>query len=184
MKKIFALLLLITYSSYSYTQKTEKEKLPYKGTYFMLGTGLGISYGGLFGIMAQGRVGNTVGIGVHAGYGYIYDDLNGKAVGVKFFPYKNLYLDVTYGVSGQTTSYRAGRKYTETRYAWTFTAGAEFIWGQKIGHGFSVDIGSAKDMEKDGTYLILPTLNIGLKIANLKPSIFRKNKPPVYIKCI
>lgn len=140
MKKLLILLSLVITSQASFTQETKATK-PYKGTYFMLATGIGSSYGGLIGLRAQGRYGKTQGIGAHLGYGYFSEGVTGTSVGVKFFPYKNIYLDIMYGFAGTYTESTSYITVKQELYAWYYSIGGDFVWGKGIGHGLNIGIG-------------------------------------------
>jgi hypothetical protein len=116
----------------------------YKGNYFMIGTGFGNSYG-VIGFRAQARFGGKVGFGIHGGLGLVPDE-GGTALsaGVKFFPYKGLYIDTQLGFWRYHESYYySGMNYDETDWEIcpTFMVGVDQVWGQKVGIGFNAGMG-------------------------------------------
>ncbi|MBS4013845.1 MAG: hypothetical protein KGZ97_08805 [Bacteroidetes bacterium] len=126
----------------------QKEKAKFKANYFMIGVGAGNGYGG-FGLRLQFRVGGVVGFGLHGGIGYtpgiftrydvwettIYNDpippenYIRPTVGVKFFPFKNLYLNYQMGFHG------------DGRLTGSALIGVDANWGVKIGSGFNIALG-------------------------------------------
>ena len=131
--------------------KPEKEKPTsgYKGKYLMLGLGYGNSYGGA-GLMAQLRIGGNVGVGFHAGAGYFPQAPVLAAGGIKFYPFRGIYIDAQFGLTGWETYYE---------YTWSSTSGAsesfdgqllfgpsalmgvEWAWGRHVGFGFNAALG-------------------------------------------
>jgi hypothetical protein len=125
-----------------------KEKAKYKANYFMLGIGGGNSYGGI-GIRFQFRLGGLAGFGLHGGIGYMpgvfirYDawdtDMYGNPIipenyirttaGLKFYPYKNLYINYQMGYHGNGRITGSG------------LIGVDANWGVKIGSGFNIALG-------------------------------------------
>ncbi|MGZ2369690.1 hypothetical protein ACXR6G_07870 [Ancylomarina sp. YFZ004] len=129
---------------------SEKPKSNYKGKYFMLGMGYGNSYGGL-GIRTQWRFGGDQGFGFHAGVGYLPDYDIMASVGLKFFPYKNFYINSQFGIFGYEESYEFsynsygyyndyGYEY-EALYGPSLMVGGDWTWGDKVGYGFNAAIG-------------------------------------------
>jgi hypothetical protein len=130
-------------------QEAPPPKKGYKGNYFMLGVGYGNSYGGA-GICAQMRLGGNVGFGLHAGVGYFPDAPVLAAGGVKFFPFRGIYINAQFGLTGHEywyeysyssyygSSYDSGE---QLLYGPSFLAGVDWTWGRKIGYGFNAALG-------------------------------------------
>ncbi|MDR1120254.1 MAG: CsgG/HfaB family protein [Dysgonamonadaceae bacterium] len=80
-----------------------------KNNYFSLGLGNGVTYGKMLGFGIAGRHGGIVGVGYEAGIGG-GPDLGGSsddtkyyfhyAAGLRFYPYKFIYLSACYGIIG------------------------------------------------------------------------------------
>lgn len=140
----------------------------YKGTYFVVGAGYGNSYGGA-GFRAQFRVGRKVGFGLHAGLGLSPFSAGGigGSLGVKFFPYKGLYLNTQIGLIGtkkeKIYNYNSNDGYTikDDLPGVAIMVGIDQIWGDKVGIGFNVAIGPAISL-KDET--VLPVFDLGFLI--------------------
>jgi hypothetical protein len=115
----------------------------YKGNYFMLGNGLGNSYGGI-GLRVQGRFGGKTGFGFHGGVGYRPDgDKIFVSGGIKFFPYKGIYLNTQFGYTGYekySSSYYTSAKY-KLLYGPSFLVGIDQVWGRRVGLGFNAGLG-------------------------------------------
>ncbi len=125
-----------------------QEKAKFKPNYFMIGVGAGNGYGG-FGLRLQFRLGGLVGFGLHGGIGYTpgifrrYDawetDIYNNTItpenyirptaGVKFYPFKNLYLNYQMGFHG------------DGRITGSALIGVDANWGVKIGSGFNIALG-------------------------------------------
>jgi hypothetical protein len=113
---------------------------------FDAGVGLGVSYG-LLGIKMQGRILNNR-IGGFIGMGH-FPSIKPKilfAGGIKFFPYKNIYLSVQYGCvdAGKSRSIvqldqPTPPHYYSPAYAFSVMAGNDFIiwknWGINLAAG-------------------------------------------------
>jgi hypothetical protein len=125
----------------------------YNGNHYLVGAGYGNSYGGS-GFRLQWRTGGTLGFGVHVGFGCIYNESEGLipftvlvSTGVKFFPYKSLYLNAQFGLTGFEYSnyYDPLLGIWEGRYnklyGPSFLFGGDWSWGEKIGYGFNAGIG-------------------------------------------
>lgn len=135
----------------------EKNNIPIKDrrySYSALGIGFGNAYG-VLGFQFQFRDGKTLGVGGHLGGGIIprIGEMNkiafGFTAGVKFFVYKPIYLDVTYGVVGVSQySVLLGP---------SALAGADLFFGKTVGLNVA-----------DGLSLyrgeVAPTLDLGLLI--------------------
>jgi hypothetical protein len=129
----------------------------YKGSYFMLGSGSGSSFGGLFGMKAQVRLGASTGFGFHLGVGIIPDADNvlNASFGIKFFPYKGLYIGTIwskfpiYGPSGDFTYKNGNYQYLRDSYSFgdvhSFIIGVDQVWGSKVGVGFNAGGGLCYD---------------------------------------
>jgi hypothetical protein len=113
----------------------------YKGNYFMLGTGFGNSYGGV-GVRAQWRRGGIQGFGWHVGVGYFPDAPVLASAGVKYFPYKDLYINAQFGLVGYEQTYNySGYNDSELLYGPSMLIGGDWTWGGKVGFGFNAGAG-------------------------------------------
>jgi len=139
----------------------------YKGKYFMIGTGYGNSYGGA-GILAQLRFGGNVGFGVHAGVGYFPDAPVLASAGFKFYPYKGLYIDAQFGLTGYEyySEYGYyGHYYDEhILYGPSMLAGAEWTWGKKVGFGFNAAAGITYNINVDYFEPITLAIDLGFVV--------------------
>ena len=135
---------------YQDSNEDSKDEVPlggYKGNYFMLGVGYGNSYGG-YGLRAQMRVGGNQGFGFHAGAGYFPSAPVLAAVGVKYFPYRDIYVNAQFGLTGYETSTYWDSwgyyEYTEQLlYGPSILAGVDMTWGSKVGFGFNAAVGGS-----------------------------------------
>lgn len=130
-------------------QDAPPPKKGYKGNYFMLGVGYGNSYGGV-GICAQVRVGGNVGFGFHGGVGYFPDAPVLAAGGVKFFPFRGIYINAQFGLTGHEYWHEySWSSYSDPYYdsgehllyGPSFLMGVDWTWGRKIGYGFNAGLG-------------------------------------------
>ncbi len=139
------------------------KKDSYDGNYFMLALGIGPSYGGS-GMRVQGRFGGTTGFGIHAGIGYNqdaepwyegpfgigYDEIHASA-GLKFFPYKGIYINTQVSYLGKYRyyygydSYYGGYSYNweneGLKIAPSLLSGVDMEWGDTVGFGFNAGLG-------------------------------------------
>jgi hypothetical protein len=139
----------------------------YKGKYILVGTGIGWSYGGI-GLKIQWRGGGNQGIGFHIGAGYAPDSPMGVSAGLKFFPYRGLYMNAQFGYGA--AEYESNTEYDSEEvnivYGPSFLVGGDFNWGKgKTGFGFNVGLGvmygiNAKFFEEH----IFPAFDFGLII--------------------
>ena len=119
------------------------------------GGGYGNSYGGL-GLRAQWRMGEEQSVGIHAGVGYLpYTGPSYQlrevvilaSAGVKFFPYKDFYINTQFGLTGyesySTHNNITGRStyYGQFLYGPSFLVGGDWTWGDKVGYGFNAGLG-------------------------------------------
>jgi len=135
----------------------EKEKqLPYlergDNDYAALGIGFGNAYGGIGG-QFQIRGGKMIGFGLHLGAGYFpspnqgFQSSFGWTAGAKFYYFKALFLNVTYGVVALTS-------YGNTGNGPSLLLGGDFIFTKRVGlnvaagvsrysgeNGFTMDLG-------------------------------------------
>lgn len=152
------------------------KKNSYDGNYFMLAVGVGPSYGGS-GIRGQFRFGGTTGFGIHAGIGYNqdaepwysgpfgigYDGLRASA-GIKFFPYKGIYINTQVGFLGHYRYYSGSDSYYGSNYynwvdeglkiAPSVLSGVDMEWGDKVGFGFNIGIGVTFIPRYENFYLV------------------------------
>jgi len=137
-------------------EKEKQKQSPYlergDNDYAALGVGFGNAYGGIGG-QFQIRGGKTLGFGLHLGAGFIPGTNNGFESsfgwngGVKFYYFKALFLDVTYGVVTLTS-------YGNTGKGPSLLLGGDFILSKRVGlnvaagmsrysdeYGFTMDLG-------------------------------------------
>jgi len=134
-----------------------------KSNYFMLGAGVGNSYGGL-GLRAQYRTGKNIGFAFHAGIGYfpytsdgdIFGGTVGFSTGAKLYFYKSFYINSQVGITTieQKYSYIWHNDYyggygsdfgMEHNTIWGVSTlvGGDWVWGKKVGFGFNAAVGPA-----------------------------------------
>ena len=141
------------------TGKLKTQTSNYKGQYFMAGIGAGNSYGGL-GIRAQWRTGGFQGVGFHVGVGAIntYETNKiGASIGMKFFPYKDFYINFQTGITGKQqyfeNRYISGNfsqyKHTYNVFGASILVGSEWTWGKKIKFGVNYAIGITRNYDVD-----------------------------------
>jgi hypothetical protein len=113
--------------------------------------GIGYSYGG-YGFMAGARFGKNVGFGLHGGVGYFPGAPVLASGGIKFYPFRGLFIDWQYGLVGyEEGSYYewnswSGSYYDEYSYllhGGSMLVGCEWMWGRKVGFGFHVSVGAS-----------------------------------------
>lgn len=156
------------------------------GNYFALAVGYGNSYGGI-GIRLQGRFGDVIGGGVHAGVGYFpaFSFAEGSSgsfkgavlvsAGAKFFMYKALYLNLQYGTFGYAekseffyqysyyNSYYYNYKKSGLLYGPSLLIGADMIFGKHF--GFNAAGGVSHNQNKDfREYEWWPALDIAFLV--------------------
>jgi len=122
----------------------EMRRKKYKGQYFMIGTGYGYSYGGV-GVKAQMRfpITKTQGFGVHAGVGFFpYAPVLASA-GVKYFPYKDFYINAQFGLYGVEYTQHIFTLDTKVLYGPAVLVGGDWTWGKKVGFGFNAALGAS-----------------------------------------
>ncbi len=141
--------LVITESQNSTEITKEKVSInDYNGDYSMFGIGYGNSYGGA-GLRLQWRSGDNQGFGMHGGIGYFPNAKYLASIGMKFFFYKDLYINVQYGRTGweEYTGYYTINNYSYSESeshvlkGYSFMAGGDWTWGRKVGYGFNFGIG-------------------------------------------
>lgn len=123
--------------------KIQAQRRVYQGNYFMVGPGIGDSYGGL-GIRVARRLGGKTGFGLQVGLGYgvqVINDNSNMAIpflftyGVKFYPYKGLYINALSG------TYHDSSKKKNTTFGPSLLVGIDQTWGRKIAFGFNGGLG-------------------------------------------
>lgn len=147
--------------------KKEVSNNNYKGNYFMLGTGCGNSYGGL-GLRAQWRMGGKQGFGIHAGAGYFPNAPILASAGVKFFPYKDFYINTQFGLTGYEYYYYSSYYYydydSHLLYGPSFLVGGDWTWGSKVGYGFNAGLGITYNINAEIISPITLALDLGFII--------------------
>lgn len=119
------------------------------------GFGLGVSYG-IFGIRAQGRIMNDR-IGGFIGMGHWFW-LNDKpsvlfSGGIKFFPYKNIYLSAQYSCVDIVSKVKINddsnvSKYYSPVYSFTSLIGGDFELWKNLGFNLAVGCAYLKERHK------------------------------------
>jgi len=164
---------------YRGSDETESNSSSYDGNYFMLGNGLGVSYGGV-GLRAQVRFGGNVGFGMHAGVGYYpfygnWGDITGvgyegvhASAGFKFFPFRGIYIDTQFAYYGSGEEYYYW--YDEygydsywdnyTAYGPSLMTGIDQVWGKKIGIGFNIGAGVTYMIEPFGEFYFVSDIGL------------------------
>jgi len=121
-----------------------RRRIIYRGNYFMVGPGIGDSYGGL-GIRIARRFGKISGFGVHVGLGYgvQVESSNYKmktpllfTYGVRFYPYKGIYINALSG------TYHDSAKGKNMSLGPSFLVGIDQTWGGKVAFGFNGAFGA------------------------------------------
>ena len=146
----------------------EPIKKRYKGSYFMLGMGVGNSYGGI-GLRAQWRAGENLGWGFHLGAGYAPEAPILASIGFKFFPYRGLYLDTQFGLFGneEYPSFDNSGNYqfnSHLIYGPSFMVGGDWVWGHRIGFGFNIGLGISYYLNVIESSNIQPAFDLGFLI--------------------
>ena len=142
---------VVTANEVPVNYEIKKKVKKYKGNCFMIGTGYGNSYGGI-GLRVQGRFGGIVGVGIHGGVGYLPGASVLAAGGVKFFPYKGLYINTQFGLTGyEGYSEYYGGSYPDFSdnhllYGPSLLVGVDQVWGRKVGFGFNAGLGASYNM--------------------------------------
>lgn len=157
-------------NSGSKTAPKKKEKSEgYEGNGFMLGFGYGVSYG-MAGISLGGRMGGNVGVGFHAGVGMGYSDLIGWKVlatgGVKFYPYKWLYLDAQFGLTNYEkqieniwgTSGSSSSSEEHYTYGPSVLVGIDMSWGS---FGLNAGVGMTYNFQAE---FLVPEYNLAVDL--------------------
>ncbi len=147
----------------------ERPGKKYKGNHFMIGIGYGNSYGGA-GIRVQGRLGGDVGVGFHGGVGYFPKAPVLASGGVKFFPFRGLYIDTQFGLTGwewQEEWYYSSYAGTDSRYNGhllfgpSILTGVDWTWGSRMGYGFNAGIGGTYNWNAEWFSPFTLALDIG-----------------------
>ncbi len=150
----------------------ESPKSDYDGKYFMLAIGYGNSYGGS-GLRAQWRFGGIQGFGFHIGGGYLPDaDVFLAAAGIKYFPYKNLYINAQFGLIGNEEyyeSYSDGYNYYSNYdenllYGPSVLLGGDWNWGGRVGFGFNAGLGASYALNTEYYDEIMLAIDLGFVI--------------------
>jgi hypothetical protein len=158
--------------------RTSNGRFLYNGNgtyYFSFATGMGASYGGL-GFRLQARFGRIMGVGAHVGVGWVFpylpendsvlilDNAVSVLTGIKFFPYRGLYLGVQFGNFGRIAD--VTRKDDQiilinarTPYGFIFSAGADWFLSRSFGFNFGAGI--ALDLTAPKSSNTFPTFDIG-----------------------
>jgi len=153
---------------------SESPKSDYDGKYFMLAIGYGNSYGGT-GLRIQWRFGGIQGFGFHLGGGYLPDsEVFLAAAGIKYFPYKNLYINAQFGLIGNEEYYESyyngytnnySDYYEENLlYGPSVLLGGDWNWGGKVGFGFNAGAGASYALNTEYFDEFMLALDVGFVI--------------------
>lgn len=143
--------------------KNKQSNNSFKGKYFMLGLGYGNSYGGT-GLRAQWRMGENQGLGFHAGVGYFSNAPILVSAGVKFFPYKDLYINAQFGSTGYEYTHYDDEYRSYVLYGPSLLIGGDWTWGGKVGYGFNAGLGFTYNMNVQYFAAITLALDAGFII--------------------
>jgi hypothetical protein len=146
-----------------------QRRIIYKGNYFMVGPGIGDSYGGL-GVRIVRRFGRITGFGVQVGLGYgviVNNDNNNNpdipflfTYGVKFYPYKGIYINAIGG------TYHDSAKGKNISYGPSFIIGIDQTFGSKVAFGFNGGLGITRNNNTGTLYHFdwTPTIDMGFVV--------------------
>ena len=191
MKKLLILILFtssITFSQDLFTNNigegiVNEEKTPLSdmvdgdgGSYFTIGTGYGVSYGG-FGLRGQYRMGEDQKFGIHLGAGYSFDDETFLAsAGFKYYAYKDFYINAQFGMTGYGTTsvyvhwngdYYDYDYYYGVQYGPSVLLGTDMIvWGDNMQFGFNAAIGATYNINYwwEDDQIWFPVVDLGVFI--------------------
>lgn len=155
-------------SEYSTTTRSTAKREPkdtYDGNYFMLASGYGNSYGGV-GVRAQWRTGGKQGFGFHVGGGYFPEAPVLVSAGVKFFPYKFIYVNGQFGLTGHEeryhySSFSGEDKEEQLLYGPSLLTGVDMAWGDDTGYGFNAGVGATYNINAEIMNDITVALDVG-----------------------
>lgn len=158
----------VKFTSLHTTKNAEEPKvtvLPkkYDGNYFLIGCGVGPSYG-IMGVQAQVRFGGVQGFGFHMGVGFVPVPLIFMpmgSIGIKYYPYKDLYINMQLRTTGYESDWLFD--YFPT-FGSSFLIGNNFYWGDHIGIGFNPAIGFTYRFSNNFEYKVVPTFDLGFII--------------------
>lgn len=136
-------------------QVTNQRRAIYRGNYFMVGPGIGDSYGGM-GIRLARRFGGITGFGVQVGVGsgvqvsYVNSDKSPFlfTYGAKFYPFRGIYINAIGG------TYHNSFKGKNMAYGPSFLVGVDQTWGTRVAIGFNGGFGITKDYDPYGPHWI------------------------------
>ncbi len=140
----------------------EARRRIYQGNYFMVGPGIGDSYGGL-GVRIARRFGGIFGFGVQVGLGYGVQVLTNNyktspflfTYGAKFYPYKGIYINAI----GAT--YHDSAKGKNMAYGPSFLVGIDQTWGRKVAFGFNAGLGVTRNDQSGYSTNWIETFDMG-----------------------
>lgn len=135
----------------------------YDGNYFLIGCGVGPSYG-FIGVQAQARFGGLQGFGFHFGLGIIpipFLFLPMISTGVKYYPYKDLYINAQLRTVSYQTEYLFDLR---PSFGASFLIGNNFYWGDNIGFGLNPAFGFTYRFDNNYENKVVPTFDLGLII--------------------
>lgn len=154
---------------HDYGKSVQETKNVYKGNYFMLGFGFGNSYGGL-GLRVQYRMGGKQGFGIHAGAGF-FPNVKFLAAGVvKFFPYKDFYINAQFGLTGSEREPHYDEsgyfEYADRHllYGPSLLVGGDWNKGEIVGFGFNGGIGVTYNINAKNASNITLAIDLGFII--------------------
>lgn len=165
-RKGFILIMFLIVCNSSFAQEDEfglieakdipvlpvKAEKMYNGNYLIFGIGGISSYGGL-GAKIQLRIGGEQGVGFQAGIGSIIfsDDLCYSA-GIKYFFYKDLYINGQYGFIDVKSAPGFLNFRSNPVYGPSLLLGGDISWGKTIGFGFNFAFGVSYNDTKTFDY--------------------------------
>ena len=125
-----------------------------KNKYISLGIGTGGSYGGTIGLRLQQRFGGKIGFGYHVGVGYWLVDKEynlstiAYALGVKFFWFKGLYLNIQYDINSGYYFENTGQNLR----IWdgvSYLVGGDWFFTKYCGMNFAIGIDHILNSEEE-----------------------------------
>jgi hypothetical protein len=106
---------------------------------------------------------------MHGGVGYFPGSSSVFAAGgIKFFPYKGLYINTQFGLSGTeyyyesySCSYSYSNETQHNLYGPSLMIGLDQVWGRRVGVGFNVGLGATYYLNAENFDNIAPAFDMG-----------------------
>lgn len=138
-----------------------------KSDLFLLGFGLGNSYGGI-GLRAQWGLGSLDDFRVHAGIGILPDVSILLSTGVKYYPVEYYYINAQFGLVGEETitkiySYGSTSE-SHIVFGPSFLVGGDWVWGSKFGFGLNAGLGFTYILNAEKVFPILFAFDLGFSV--------------------